>query len=355
MNELIILIIGCIVFTLYFWLFKQLPKEHFQFLAVRPYKKCDCDINAHDQWDGINFTYYGLFNANAYTFAIGLAIVLMGSIEIYFVQMLIMTVMILLICIPSSKLLAQLVEKKAHVFSVGAASFVGIMFAPWIVYATHSMSKKIWDMEFNCLGVLAAISIAYAMGEAIGRLACVSFGCCYGRPIKDLSISLQKLLLPVAMVYEGKTKKIAYESQMDGIHVIPIQAITSIIYTIAGLGAMYLFLEGFFSSAFIIAILTTQLWRFISEFLRADYRGDGKITVYQWMSLISCIVVLPIPFLLNMNNMNQLPNIMLGMTGLWQPSMIIFLQGMWLITFLYTGRSNVTKAKISFQVVNTTC
>jgi hypothetical protein len=34
---------------------------------------------------------------------------------------------------------------------------------------------------------LAAVMIAYTFGEALGRLACISFGCCYGVSISKLT------------------------------------------------------------------------------------------------------------------------------------------------------------------------
>jgi hypothetical protein len=33
----------------------------------------------------------------------------------------------------------------------------------------------------------------------------------------------------------------------------------------------------------------TQVWRFLSEFLRADYRGSGRISAYQVMALFAAV------------------------------------------------------------------
>ena len=78
-------------------------------------------------WDGENLTYYGLFNANAYALAVMIAFFLLASIGISLLTIIIMTLCLLTICMPSSKILAQIVEKRPHVFSVGAASFMGII------------------------------------------------------------------------------------------------------------------------------------------------------------------------------------------------------------------------------------
>jgi len=41
---------------------------------------------------------------------------------------------------------------------------------------------------------------------------------------------------------------------------------------------------------------------------------------------------------------------MLGLQNLWQPEILILLQCVWLVMFLYTGRSMVTGANLSFHV-----
>jgi hypothetical protein len=343
MNEGLIIIMGAILFLHYLWAFKRLPHENYQFLATRPTHKHHA--NELTMWDGENLTYYGLFNANAYTLAVMIAFFLLASIGISLLTIIIMTLCLLIICMPSSKILAQIVEKRPHVFSVGAASFMGIILSPWIVYGI----LKFQQIEHNSMSVLAAISIAYTFGEGLGRLACISFGCCYGKPITALSSFFQHMFSKIAMVFEGKTKKIAYENHLDGVKVIPIQALTVSLYTICGLVSLYLFLEKYFGAAFILSILVTQLWRFISEFLRADHRGNGKISVYQWMSLISCVYVMTLPYIFK-NTLYPIPDIVFGFKAMWQPQIIIFLQGIWVISFLYTGRSQVTTSKISFAV-----
>jgi membrane associated rhomboid family serine protease len=44
------------------------------------------------------------------------------------------------------------------------------------------------------------------------------------------------------------------------------------------------------------------------------------------------------------------PDLTAGLKSLWSPAMILFLQGIWLTIFLYTGRSTVTGATLSFHV-----
>jgi hypothetical protein len=44
-------------------------------------------------------------------------------------------------------------------------------------------------------------------------------------------------------------------------------------------------------------------------------------------------------------------DIIQGLAALWHPAMIIFLQVLWLGVFLYTGKSRVTGALLSFHVI----
>ena len=60
-----------------------------------------------------------------------------------------------------------------NTFTVGGASFVGIILAPLIVW----MFNVTLDKSIPIVPFLAAVSIAYALGEGVGRLACISFGC----------------------------------------------------------------------------------------------------------------------------------------------------------------------------------
>ena len=45
-----------------------------------------------------------------------------------------------------------------------------------------------------------------------------------------------------------------------------------------------------------------------------------------------------------------MPNLLNGLSNLWNPALILFLQGIWLVIFLYTGRSTVTGATLEFHV-----
>ena len=189
----------------------------------------------------------------------------------------------------ASRLIARLVEKKQHTFSVGGASFIGILTTPWIIALANITLGKWLEFHIPMIETMTAILIAYAFGEGIGRLACISFGCCYGKPLSMCNPLIQRIFRRWNFIFLGKTKKIAYDHQLDGQAVIPIQAITAIIYTGCGLLGFYLFIKGKAPAALLITLFVTQGWRFASEFLRADYRGHGRISAYQIMTLCASI------------------------------------------------------------------
>ncbi|MGH7793913.1 MAG: prolipoprotein diacylglyceryl transferase family protein [Candidatus Binatia bacterium] len=170
-------------------------------------------------------------------------------------------------------------------FTIAGAFFVGIFVAPAVRILFNSQLAK----GLPIIPSLGAIMIAYAFGEGLGRLACISFGCCYGVALDELSPILLRVFDRWHFVFSGHMKKISYASNLEGKRVLPIQAITAVLYIIAGLVATLLFLNASFAAAFILTMVVTQGWRIFSETLRADYRGDGKMSAYQAMGLVSIV------------------------------------------------------------------
>src|SRR5262249_28008774 len=155
---------------------------------------------------------------------------------------------------------------------------VGLWAAPVAVLAT--------DLAELMIPLVAALAIACVLGEGMGRLACISFGCCYGKPLEDLGQLAQRTFGRLAFSFQGKTRKIAYASGLRGVPVVPIQAITAGVLSLLGLIATWLFLNGRITAALVVAVSGNGLWRILSERLRADYRGGRKLSAYQWMSLV---------------------------------------------------------------------
>jgi len=196
---------------------------------------------------------------------------------------------------------------------------------------------------------LAAMSIAYAFGEGLGRLACISFGCCYGKPLAQSPALLQRLFRNRHFVFHGPLKKIAYAGNMAGEKVVPIQAVTALLYTAVGLMGVLLFLNNAYSPALLLTLGVTQLWRALSETLRADYRGAGKVSAYQVFAVLSVIYGAGMLVFLPVDELPQ-ASLLKGFETLWHPGMVLFLIGLWLVTFLYYGRSLVTGSRLSLYI-----
>ncbi|MCM0083544.1 prolipoprotein diacylglyceryl transferase [Geomonas sp. Red32] len=326
-----------------YWGIKKLPHERMQIAAAVPLKK-----DAAGRWQGLNLTWYGILTANAYVAAVVVALVLMRSAGISFNAIAAIVFLLLAVCVPASRLVAQVVEGKRNTFTVGGAVFVGTLVSPWVVELVNQIPVGDGGLLVPVLPALAAISIAYAFGEGYGRLACISFGCCYGKPLSSCRPALARIAAPFALVFTGSTKKIAYASGLEGVKVFPVQVVTYLLYTATGIGATALFLNGYFGGAFLLSLAVTQLWRVASEFLRDDYRGGGRISAYQWMGVIA--VVYGCWAVRQFEDGGRLPDLAAGMDGFWSAGAMLLVQVVWVAIFLYTGLSRVTAATLSFHV-----
>ncbi len=342
LNELFVGILFLLFGAMLIWGFRVLPRDGWQMLATVPLKPL-----GNGQWQGVNLTWYGLLTANAYLVALSLLLILLGAARVPLSGVMLVAVLLLGVCVPASRLVARIVEGKAHTFTVGGAVFVGILVAPWIVVLVSWITKQYLAVAT----VLAAIAIAYSFGEGLGRLGCISFGCCYGKPVKECSSRYQQLLRRWHFAFHGETRKIAYASGLEGEPVVPVQAMTAILYVGCGLVAMELFLSGYSATAFVLVLLVTQLWRVFSEFIRADFRGERRFSIYQWMGIIAIPYALAVSYYFyTTETVTEIPDLAVGLSEIWQPGALLFLQLIWILLFIYTGRSSVTGANLSFHV-----
>ena len=340
-----IIILATIIFTVLGWGFVTLPKERWQMVAALPMKKC-----GQGEWKGLNLTWYGLLSANAYTFGVAIAIVLAASAQVPIPALVLITILLLGITIPASKIIAGIVEKKNGTLTVGGAVFAGAVAAPWLIALVNQTLGDTYGFYVPVAVMMACVSIAYTIGESLGRLACLSFGCCYGKPLSQCSPRTRKIFSRFNVVFTGKTKKVAYASGLDGEKMIPIQMITAVIYAVSGLVGVWLFLEGMAGLALIETMLVTQVWRVVSEFYRADYRGDRTFSMYQIMALVA-IAYIALMLVIFPETRTAAISLDKGLGALWSAGMILFLQGVWVLSFLHAGRSSVTDSTIAFQVV----
>ena len=331
-------------FTLLFvWAFRILPSEGWQILATIPMRKED------GVWRGVNLTFYGFFNATACVFSATLLLFLATSINVPVPMSLLLIGLVLVVCVPASRVLAGLVEGKRYTFTVAGASLIGFLILPFAIYTNNYLFASKTGSVVEFVPFLAAAAIALAFGESLGRLACISFGCCYGRSLDECHSSLRRLFRKHHFVFAGETKKVAYEANLAGLPVIPIQAVTAVVSALAGLAGTWLFLDGHWTAALLTAVIGTQGWRIVSEFLRADFRGGGRLSAYQLMALtlicFSLLVVLLLP-----ESAVARPEVSSGINALRDLRLVLSLETTWLVIFLYFGRSMVTSARLSFHV-----
>ena len=329
----------------YQWLFRLLPQERWQFLATVPWRK-----HANGQWRGRNLTLYGLFSAIAGGTACATFLMLATSTGVSTGIALLAVLATLLACLPAARWIAAKVEKNPHGFTVGGASFVGIVLAPWLLQACDALAGILSGDSIPVMPLLAAMSIAYVLGEGIGRLACLSFGCCYGKPVHQSAPWLQRCCALSDHRYFGHTRKAAFAGNLEGVRVVPVQSATCVVFTLLALGSTSLFFHQQHTTALLLSLLGSQCWRLASEQWRADFRGAHKyLSPYQWMSVIACVYIVVISSWLPESIATT--DATRGIAALWQPEVIITLQVIALAIFFYTGSSTITEAHIRFGLV----
>ncbi|MCX8044750.1 MAG: prolipoprotein diacylglyceryl transferase [Desulfobacterota bacterium] len=343
-NSVFLLVLAVATGAFLYWGVTRLYQDRWQILAAVPLHR-----DGNGGWDGLNITFYGFFSANAYVAGALLFVILNGAAGVPFRAVAVLSAIILAACIPASSLIARIVEKKTSVFTVAGGFFTALVIMPPSVILMRKTSLLAPADLVPPIVVLAAGVIAYAFAAGIGALACISFGCCYGKPLAACSPWLQKLFAGRSFVFSGSTKKISYAHNLDAVPVVPVQALTAFLYTGTSLGACFLFLHGYFKTAFFVTVFITQGWRFFSEFIRADYRGGGAISMYQIMSVISICYTFLLILLLKSETRSAVL-ITEGLQYILRIDAIILLQLLWLVTFLYTGCSRVTGSKLSFFV-----
>jgi len=341
--DLLILALAVVFAVVYRVLFRELPRERWQFVASLPLAK-----NSDGSWRGLNLTFYGLFTGLAGGLGVATFIVLTGASRVPLAIALGLTAGVLAICLPAAKIIASVVEKNRHGFTVGGASFIGILLAPLLLWGADAIARATWQTALPIMPLLAAMAIAYVLGEGVGRLACISFGCCYGKPVHRAPRWAKRCFARLHHVFLGKTKKIAFAGDMEAVRVVPIQAVTCVLHTALALLCTSLFFHGLFAAAFALALVGSQLWRVYSEFLRADYRGGSRrFSAYQSMALLAAGYGVLISLLLPATPAAA-PSLAAGLEALWRPGVILSLQLITLGMFFFSGTSTITTGELRF-------
>lgn len=331
--------------ALFAWAFKTLPREQWQFIGAIPGRR----NGGEGSFDGVNFTWYGFFSALAYAAGAALFAFLMGSVGVPLTGAALIAVPVLLICAFAANWMVRLVEGKRYGFTIGGASFVGLFAAPACLLALAE-SEPLLGFATPVSAGLASLGIAYVLGEGIGRLACISFGCCYGKPVDQTQGWVRAFSERFHFVFAGDTKKISFAAGLQGVRVVPVQAMTATIYALGALAGLALFFEGQYGWAVALTLGSCQVWRVYSETFRADYRGELSFTAYQWMAVVGACLALASPAFLS-GGSGPAPDFATGVQTLWNPAALLFVQSVWVAGFVYAGRSTQTKSLLQFAVL----
>jgi prolipoprotein diacylglyceryltransferase len=317
---------------------RVLPRENMQILATVPTRR-----RADGLWHGKNLTWYGLMQAVAMVFAVGLDLVLSVAADVPVAETVLVAGVMIALALPAARGVAAVVERRRGTFTVGGAIFVATLAMPWTALAADA-----YFGSKHALSIVAAAASAYAVGEGIGRLACISFGCCYGRRLSDCPGWLRRLFQSAPAVVVGRTRKAAYASGCEGVPLLPVPAMSAVVLSLAGVLASLLFLAGHSRASALTALGVAFSWRFASEFVRADYRGKGKLSAYQWMALI-CLVY-AIPVVLGLSTADAVADVRRCIPLVGSPFLWTALAGLGLVVFVFLGISTVTTATVELGV-----
>ena len=323
-----------------------LPLARWQFVAAIPVK----DTGQH-AWKSVNLTFYGLIIALSVVASLLLAIFLLAAAAIPMGATLLILALLLIAGIAASKVITRLVEGHANGFTVGGAAFIGVILAPFVTLWVEHVWQAVFKQEFLITPILAALSLAYILGEGLGRLACISYGCCYGKRLATCPPWIQTLLGSWSLKFSSPTKKAVYESGFSNCELVPIQAMTAMLYSILAAAGVYLFLKGLFVPVFVLTLIPAFAWRFASEFLRADYRGKGLFSAYQLMSLAVIPYTLITAWVLR-GLPGLKPDAITGLQALWSPGILLVLECVGLLVFIIFGKSTVTDSTVTFHLVD---
>jgi prolipoprotein diacylglyceryltransferase len=344
-NYLVIGCIGLLCRGAILWGRKSLPRERWQFFASIPVNKQE-----DGAWRAVNITWYGLILSTSTIFAVAVYLVMLGAAGVPVAASLTLMALLLLICVPAASLVARIVEKKPATLTIGGAAFIGGIAAPLLVLLVNRFAEKLFGAEIPMVQALAACSVSFLFGEGMGRLACLSYGCCYGRPVDQYRGILRRIFDWTAVVFEGKNKKIAYASGLEGRKMVPIQLITMLASSAAGIVTLLLYAEGNPLAAYLGAATFAGSWRIFSELFRNDYRGAGKISAYQIMSGITICFAFGIALLPWSGNPTFSVDLVHGALSLWSPGILIILFAVWLGLVAFSGISTTTYSRVSFHL-----
>lgn len=151
-------------------------------------------------------------------------------------------------------------------FALWGGLFAGILFILWISYYYHWNPRQIFD----------AIVLGLPLAQGLGRIGCLNYGCCHGRPTQGAR----------GLRYFHKDAKVLRTySHLRGITLFPTQ-----IYSALGNGFIYVILlsitfggepaaTGFLTAVYLILYGTKRL---VVEYFRGEYPRTRVFSLSLW-------------------------------------------------------------------------
>jgi phosphatidylglycerol:prolipoprotein diacylglycerol transferase len=182
------------------------------------------------------------------------------------------------LAILGSRLLEILVNIRAYVANPGRKlPETGFAFQGALVACTLALMAIGGVQGLPVLRLLDALVLGLPLGHAFGRLGCLAYGCCHGRPSSSRC----------AIRYFDPDSKPVWKEGLSGMPLHPTQ-----LYSAMGNVALFLLLNGFAEhgphregTLAATYLLVNSSGRFGTEFLRWPLRGSRALKPFQWVSV----------------------------------------------------------------------
>ncbi len=146
--------------------------------------------------------------------------------------------------------------------------FIAVVAGLMVIVVAHGLP---------CLTFLDTFALTLPLGHALGRLGCLTYGCCHGRPT-DSHLGIR---------YTNPESKVFWGSDLGGVRIHPTQA-----YSAAGNLTLFLLLNAMMLMPLVPGQLTATYLvlgacgRFIIEFWRGiPVRQWLGLSTYQWVAV----------------------------------------------------------------------
>lgn len=163
--------------------------------------------------------------------------------------------------------------------------------------AAGILLAKWWRLPLATL--TDAVSVALPIGIAVGRIGCLSVGCCHGSPCSSAWYSVEypkavdvrgQIVGTEAFVrhlQEGRITESAGRSAP--VHAVPIYESGA---CVAIASVMYLLWRRRIATGHLLPLflILYSAWRFVAEYFRVEPRiGESPFTIYQAISAVVCL------------------------------------------------------------------